>query len=96
MQDGQSAANISNFGSSCIGSRIFRLLLDLFLTLLHFPLLDELVHLVEAVILLIDNHVIVKHVLVVSLAGHGHSELLAGQGRELARINCLLRLVAEQ
>ena len=52
--------------------------LTLFLVFLNFDFINELIHFIEAVILLIDNHVILQHVLIICYSYHGHSKLLTG------------------
>jgi len=66
---------------------ILRLLFDFF----HLELVYVLVHLLEAVVFLVNDHVVLKHVLVVSHAHHRHRQLLTSQGCELAglkRLGC--------
>lgn len=70
-------------------------LLRLFLALFNFKVVDELVKFVEAVVLLVNNHLILEHVLVVSDPVHGHGQLFARQRRELARVQSFRPLVAE-
>ena len=47
--------------------------LNLFLALLNFKFVNELIHLEEAIVLLVNDHVILQHVLVVCDSYHGHS-----------------------
>ena len=66
---------------TCCGS-FFR-----FLTsggLLNFKLVNELVKLVKAVLRLVDDHMVLKHVLVIGDSNHCHRELFTRQRRELA------------
>ena len=72
-----------------------RFCLTFFLHLLRLKSIDVLIHLVEAVILLVDDHVVLEHILIVCLADHRHRQLLTRQGGELARIERAGFLVAE-
>ena len=55
--------------------RFFGLLL-LLLVFLNFELVDKLIHLEEAIFLLVHNHLILKHVLVRCDPDKGHGQLL--------------------
>ena len=59
-------------------------LFALFLAFLNFLLVEPLVHLEEAIVLLVDNHLVLKHVLIICNSDHGHSQLLRAQTGELA------------
>ena len=72
-----------------------RLCLTFFLHLFLLKSIDVLIHLIEAVFLLVDDHVVLEHILIVCLADHRHSQLLTRQGRELARIKRASLFIAE-
>ena len=55
-----------------------------------------LFHLEEAVVLLVDNHVVLEHVFIVGDPHHRHRQLLTRQRRELARVECAGFFVAER
>ena len=62
-------------------------LFDFFLlALFNLELVQVLVQLEEAVFFLVDDHVILQHVLVICDADHGHGELLRGQRGELGGV----------
>ena len=52
--------------------------------LLNFKLVNELVKFVKAVLCLVDDHMVLKHVLVIGDSDHCHRELFTRQRRELA------------
>ena len=60
--------------------------LGFLLLLFDLKFVDELVHFEEAVVLLVHDHLVLKHVLVIGDSDHGHGELFAGQRGELARV----------
>ena len=72
-----------------------RLCLTFFLHLFLLKSIDVLIHLIEAVFLLVDDHVVLEHILIVCLADHRHSQLLTRQGGELARIKRTSLFIAE-
>ena len=57
---------------AALGLAFFRLFCASLCLLLDLELVEILIHLVEAVIDLVDNHMILEHVLVISHAHHGH------------------------
>jgi len=71
-------------------------LLLLLLRFLYSERLEVLVHLEEAVVLLVDNHVVLQHVLVVGHAHHSHGQLFTRERSELAPEQLLGSLVAER
>ena len=66
MQDGNTAHSL------LISRRRF----GFFFAFLKFEFIDILVHLEEAVIVLVDYHMILKHVFVIGDTHHSHCELL--------------------
>ena len=71
-------------------------LLGLFFALLDFELVDELVHLEEAIVLLVHNHVVLKHVLITSDPAEGHGQLLRAHRRELAGVQLPFSLASKR
>lgn len=71
-------------------------LLGLFLALLNFELVNELVHLEEAIVLLVHDHVVLKHVLITRDPAEGHGQLLRAHRRELARVQLPFRLTSKR
>lgn len=61
--------------------------------LLNFKLANVLIHLIKAIVLLINDHLVLKHVFIVGDPNHGHSELLTGQRCELGRVECHVCLI---
>ena len=52
-----------------------RFCLTFFLHLFLLQSIDMLIHLKEAVFLLVDNHVVLEHILIVRLTDHRHRQL---------------------
>ena len=80
MQDSDTAAH------ACWRFSLRLFLLDFFLTLLDLQLIDKLIKLVKAIVLLVNDHLILQHILVVSDPYHSHHQLLSGQRGEFARV----------
>ena len=89
VHDCNSAADIS----LCFS--LLLLLLGFFFTLFYLQFIDKLVKLVETIVLLIDDHLILQHIFVVSDPYHCHHQLLSGQRSEFVCVQSLVSFTSE-